>query len=110
MAARKRDYKAEYQRRKARAQQRYGVSYSEYRRLQQKAKAQGITSGEFRKRAFILGTNYGNLDVMKTVVAENERAHKEWIEGGRKPGVANTDYYHTWQSYFDDDDRWFFYH
>lgn len=86
------------------------MSYSRYRRLQKAATKSGITPEEFRKRAFILGTTYGNLDVMEAVYAGNEQAHKEWLDAGKKSGYADVEYYKMWHSYFDDDERWFFYH
>lgn len=86
------------------------MSYTEYRRLQKRATARGITPEEFRKQAFIHGTTYGNLDAIKTVVAENERAHQAWLDAGKKTGHADVEYWKTWKAYFDDDDRWFFYH
>lgn len=48
--ARRRNYKAEYIARQQRSQERYGVGYSQQRRLVQQAAKQGVTASAVRQR------------------------------------------------------------
>lgn len=112
---RNRDYKAEYARRKARSQSRYGVSYGEFRSLQSRAKEAGISPESFRRQAFKEGTVSGNLNRLKTVLNVKEQARDEYRDFG-SGGLPDTegrrdmqDLYDAWHDSFDDE-KWFFYH
>jgi hypothetical protein len=62
MAKRKRDYAAEYQRRKQRSLEQYGVPYSTQRRVRQAAKQGYITEHNYQQWRDDLEDRFPDLD------------------------------------------------